>query len=73
MCSMICSDDRWVRPSKRLPQFVDELDDTAEKIVDEIERVFDLVRDPSRQLAERGKQARMGLIRSPFDAKPAIR
>ena len=40
---------------KRLPQFVNELDRDSREIVDEIERVFDLVRDAGGQLAERGE------------------
>jgi hypothetical protein len=37
---------------KRLPQFVNKLDRDGRKIVDEIERVLDLVRDPGGQLAK---------------------
>jgi lipopolysaccharide/colanic/teichoic acid biosynthesis glycosyltransferase len=33
-----------VRPAKRLPQFVNQLDTDGREIVDEIERVFDLAR-----------------------------
>jgi hypothetical protein len=36
-----------VRPTKRLPQFIDEFDRYRRKIVNEIERVLDLVRDAS--------------------------
>ena len=34
-----------VHSSKRFPQLVDQLDTDGRKIVDEIERFFDLVRD----------------------------
>ena len=44
-----------MRASKRLPQLVDELDRDGREIVDEIERVLDLVRDAGGQLAERGQ------------------
>ena len=37
-----------VRAAKRLPQFVDEFDRDGREIVDEIERVLDLVRDTGR-------------------------
>ena len=40
---------------KRLPQFVDKLDRDGREIVDEIERVLDLVRDAGGQLTERGE------------------
>ena len=42
-------------PAKRLPQFVDQFDRDGREIVDEIERVLDLVRDAGGQLAERGE------------------
>ncbi len=42
-------------PRQRLFQFVDQLDGNAREIVDEIERVFDLVRNAGGELAERGK------------------
>ena len=45
--------------SKRLPQFVDELNRYRREIVDEIERVLDLVRDASGQLTERGELLRL--------------
>ena len=45
--------------SKRLPQFVDEFDRDGREVVDEIERVLDLVRDASGQLAERGELLRL--------------
>ena len=41
--------------AKRLAQFVDQFDRDRREIVDEVERIFDLVRDPRRQLAERGE------------------
>ena len=41
--------------SKRLPQFVDEFDRDGREIVDEIERVLDLVRDAGGQLPKRGE------------------
>ena len=40
---------------QRLAQFVDEFDRDRREIVDEIERVLDLVRDAGGQLAERGE------------------
>ena len=40
---------------KRLAQFVNEFDRDGREIVDEIERVLDLVRDAGGQLAERGE------------------
>ena len=48
-----------VHASKRLPQFVNELDRDGREIVDEIERVLDLVRDTGGQLAERGELLRL--------------
>ena len=45
--------------SKRLPQFVDQFDRDGREIVDEIERVLDLVRDAGGQLAERGELLRL--------------
>ena len=48
-----------VDAAKRLPQFVDEFDRDGREIIDEIERVLDLVRDASGQLAERGKLLRL--------------
>ena len=48
-----------VRASKGLPQFVDEFDRDGGEIVDEIERVLDLVRDAGGQLPERGKLLRL--------------
>ena len=44
-----------LRSGKRLPQFVDEFDRNGREIVDEIERVLDLVRDAGGQLTERGQ------------------
>ena len=41
--------------AKRLPQFIDELDRDGREIVDEIERVLDLVGDAGGQLAERSE------------------
>jgi hypothetical protein len=49
-----------VRASKRFSQLVDKLDTDCREIVDEIERVLDLVRDASGQLAERGEFSRSG-------------
>ena len=40
-------------------QFIDQFAGDAGEIVDEIERVFDLVRDPGSQLAERCKFLRL--------------
>ena len=47
-----------VRACKRLPQFVDEFDRDRREIVDEIERVLDLVGDAGGELPERGEAAR---------------
>ena len=44
-----------LRSGKRLPQFVNEFDRDRREIVDEIERVLDLVRDAGGQLTERGE------------------
>ena len=41
--------------AKRLAQFVDEFDRDGREIVDEIERVLDLVGDAGGQLTERGE------------------
>ena len=38
-----------------LPQFVDQFDRDSREIVDEIERILDLVSDAGGQLTERGK------------------
>src|SRR5207253_6855654 len=40
---------------KRLPQLVNQLDRDGRKIVDEIERVLDLVGDAGGELTKRGK------------------
>ena len=40
---------------KGLPQFVNEFDRDPREIIDEIERVLDLVRDAGGQLAKRGE------------------
>ena len=45
--------------AKSVPQFVDQFSRDTRKIVDEVERVFDLVRDPSGQLTKRGKLLRL--------------
>ena len=45
--------ERGERGRGRLLQFVEQLDRKAGEIVDEVERVLDLVRDPGGQLAER--------------------
>jgi hypothetical protein len=42
-----------VHPCKRLPQFVNEFDRDGREIVDEIERILDLVRDAGSQLTKR--------------------
>ena len=52
LCSQLVVE---VGSGKRLPQFVDEFDRDGREIVDEIERVLDLVRDAGGQLAERGE------------------
>ena len=44
---------------KRLPQFVDQFGRDSREIVDEIERVLDLVRDAGGELTERGKLLRL--------------
>ena len=44
-----------VGSGKCLPQFVNKLDRDGRKIVDEIERILDLVRDAGGQLSERGQ------------------
>ena len=56
-----------VRASKRLPQLVDQLDGERREIIDEIERVLDLVRNAGRQLAERGELFRLdqSVLRGP--------
>ena len=38
-----------------LPQFIDQLGGDAREIIDEIERVLDLVRDAGGELTKRGK------------------
>ena len=40
---------------ERLPEFVDQLDRNGRKIVDEVEWIFDFVRDPGGQLSQRCK------------------
>jgi hypothetical protein len=45
--------------SKRFAQFVDQLDRDGREIIDEIERVFDLVGYSGGQLAERSKLFRL--------------
>ena len=44
-----------LRALERLLQFVDQLDRDRREIVDEVERVLDLVRDAGGQLAKRGE------------------
>src|SRR5262245_9473338 len=44
---------------KHLPQFVDQFDRNGRKIIDEIERILDFVRDPGSELAERRKLFRL--------------
>ena len=58
---------RRCAPAERLPQFIDELDRDGREIVDEIERVLDLVRDAGGQLAQRGKLLSLDqtVLRSP--------
>ena len=46
---------RRSRRSQRLAQLVDQLDRERREIVDEVQRVLDLVRDAGGQLAERGE------------------
>ena len=61
LCSQLAVE---VRSGKRLPQFVNEFDRDRRKIVDEIERVLDLVCDAGGELTERGEllgSARGGL------------
>ena len=48
-----------VGSGKRLPQFVNKLDRDGREVVDEIERVLDLVRDAGGQLPERGELLRL--------------
>ena len=47
------------RASKRLPQFLNELDRDGRKVIDEIERVFDFVSNAGCQLTQRGKFFRL--------------
>ena len=56
LCSQLAVE---VRSGKRLPQFVDEFDRNPREIVDEIERVLDLVRDAGSELTERGELLRL--------------
>ena len=42
-----------MRPAQRLPQFVNEFDRDRREIVDEVERIFHLVRDAGSQLTKR--------------------
>src|SRR5262245_43148596 len=44
-----------VGTSKRLPQFINQFNRNAREIIDEIERILDLVRNASGELAERGE------------------
>ena len=48
-----------MRSAKRLPQFVNEFDRDRREIIDEVERVLDLVRDASGELTERGELLRL--------------
>ena len=56
-----------VRSAKRLPQFVNEFDRDAREIVDEIERVLDLVRDAGGELTKRRELLRLdeAVLRGP--------
>ena len=49
------SSRRAARSLERLPQFVDQLARERGEIVDEVQRVLDLVRDAGGELAERGE------------------
>ena len=53
--------------AKLLAQFVDEFDRHGREIIDEIERVLDLVSDTGGQLTERGELLRLDqtVLRSP--------
>src|SRR5262245_59592232 len=48
-----------VGTSKRLPQFINQFDRDAGKIVDEIERVLDLVRDTGGKLTKGSELLRL--------------
>src|SRR4029453_3327285 len=48
-----------VGASKRMPQFINQFDRDAREIIDEIERVLDLVRDACGKLTKRGKFLRL--------------
>ena len=56
LCSQLAVE---VRSGKRLPQFVNEFDRDRREIVDEIERVLDLVRDAGGELTKRGELLRL--------------
>ena len=48
-----------MRDVESLLQFIDQFDRDTGEIIDEIERVLDLVRDTRGELAERGKLFRL--------------
>ena len=56
LCSQLVVE---VRTAKRLPQFVNEFDRNRREIVDEIERVLDLVGDTGGELTKRGEFLRL--------------